>query len=622
MNQFKYVLPSGAKFSMQVPAGITQTQADFIFYSQVAAGALVNFAPGQSVSGTTSSLAKFALSRLDRGTAGVDDAVILSIVSGLPAAAVGIPTLVDTPLTRPITQADIVSISSTGFTAPAIGELTSEQIQALMAQVANLIDQPWDMASDETGVGRYGLNCQQLEIAGYVKPGTWQQFLQDGTNTLINVLNSPGVWTGLDNINSLQDFLNSTDAQNNAQAALMINGYSSLQAAGVITTPPLPVEPVMRAEIYSDAAAPLTAAAGTVTNAVNNQVASLITNSSQYGTQLTARWASGLPAAGAAAAGTGSAATTDLGLLGVAGFAVGLISQIPNLGILDSGTATEMNVLGKVSQYAAAATSTATSATNIADTSVKAVSQVASTAEKLGVIGAKSEAAQFASDVAAWKGAVGDAVGKVTSEVNLITDQITAEIKTVANDIAAGIKDFFSSDTTSGISGLGDIASGAGGIDIAGSTSILDDYGFASGLDIAFADVLSVVSVVSSLFSAFGGGGGGGGFSFSGINTLDSKVQPIPAYTNTVNRAAIDVATAKIIGSDKIPGPSFGPVVPQSPSVAAALDIAKGKLELASLRSQGIALAEQVTSTANQVSQAVTNSNQFAIQVPNLSNFA
>jgi hypothetical protein len=624
MNQFKYVLPSGAKFSMQVSAGITQTQANFIFYSQVASGALVNFAPGQSVSGTTSSLAKFALSRLDRGTAGVDDAVILSIVNGLPSAAVGIPTLVDTPLTRPITQADIVSISSTGFTAPAIGELTSEQIQALMAQVANLIDQPWDTASDETGVGRYGLNCQQLEIAGYVKPGTWQQFLQDGTNTLINVLNSPGVWTGLDNINSLQDFLDSTDAQNNAQAALMINGYSSLQAAGVITTPPPPVEPVMLAEIYSDAAAPLTAAAGTVTNVVNNQVASLITNSSQYGTQLTARWASGLPATGAAAAGTGSAATTDLGLLGIAGFAVGLISQIPNLGILDSGTATEMNVLGKASQYAAAATSVVTSATNIADTSVKAVSQVASTAEKLGVIGAKAEAAQFASDVAAFNGAVGDAVGKITGEVNLITDQITAEIKTVANDIAASIKDFFSSDTTSGISGLGDIAGGFGGIDTTSSLSGLGDIpGLDIGLDIGLSEILSVVSVVSSLFSAFGGGGGGGGgFSFSGINTLDSKVQPIPAYTNTVNRAAIDVATAKIIGSDKIPLPSFGVVVPQSPSVAAELDIAKGKLELASLRSQGIALAEQVTSTANRVSQAVTNSNQFGIQVPNLSNFA
>jgi hypothetical protein len=244
------------------------------------------------------------------------------------------------------------------------------------------------------------------------------------------------------------------------------------------------------------------------------------------------------------------------------------------------------------------------------------VSQVASTAEKLGVIGAKTEAAKFASDVAAWKGAVGDAVGKVTGEVNLITDQITTEIKTVANDIAAGIKDFFSSDTTSGISGLGDIASGAGGIDIAGSTSILDDYGFASGLDIAFADILSVVSVVSSLFSAFGGGGGGG-FSFSGINTLDSKVQPIPAYTNTVNRAAIDIATAKIIGSDKIPGPSFGPVVPQSPSVAAALDVAKGRTELGSLASQGIGLFDQVASIsktlpfAGQPANGEANANNY-----------
>jgi len=156
MSQFKYTLPSGAKFTLEAPAGTTQEQADYTFYSQVAAGALVGFVPGQSISGTTSALAKFDLSRLDRGTAGVDDTVILAIINGLPTA-VSIPDLVDIPLTNPVTQADIAEITSTGFTAPAIGSLTSIQTQALMAQVVNAVDQPATTITNDRGVGKYGL---------------------------------------------------------------------------------------------------------------------------------------------------------------------------------------------------------------------------------------------------------------------------------------------------------------------------------------------------------------------------------------------------------------------------------------------------------------------------------
>jgi hypothetical protein len=210
MAQFNYTLPSGAEFTMQAPEGTTQDQADYTFYSQVAAGALVGFEPGQSVSGTTSALAKFELSRLDRGTAGVDDTVILSIINGLPTVA-ALPSLINTPLTNPVTQANIAAIAGTGFTAPAIGSLTSNQTLALMAQVANTVDQAADVITNETGVGKYGLSCQQLEMAGYVKPGTWQQFLQNTSNTLTEVLGAPGIWTGLNGIYSLDEFLNSTN---------------------------------------------------------------------------------------------------------------------------------------------------------------------------------------------------------------------------------------------------------------------------------------------------------------------------------------------------------------------------------------------------------------------------
>lgn len=208
MSKFYYTLPSGANFVVDTPAGTTQTEADYIFYSQVASGALVGFVPGQSVGTATSVVTKFALSRLDRGTAGVDDTVILSIVEGLPTVT-NIPSLLDVPLENPVTLANVVAVTDAGFTAPAIGPLTSSQTQALMAQIANSVDQPANVITEDKGVGKYGLNCQQLEQAGYVKPGTYQRFIQTGRGTLTEVLNAPGIWTGLNGIYSLDEFLNS-----------------------------------------------------------------------------------------------------------------------------------------------------------------------------------------------------------------------------------------------------------------------------------------------------------------------------------------------------------------------------------------------------------------------------
>ena len=359
MSQFKYTLPSGSRFLMQAPVNTTQGEADFIFYNQVAAGALVEFEVGQSVSEVATVDAKFVLSRLDRGTAGVDDTVILSIVNGLPTVT-NTPSLINVPLTNPITQASIAQIAGTGFTAPAIGSLTSDQTLALMAQVAGTVDQDAATITNETGVGQYGFSCQQLEIAGYVKPGTWQRFLQNSSSNLIDVLNAPGIWTGLDGINTLAEFLASRAAQNAAQASLMVNGYNSLQAAGVITTPAAQSESAVVGQVFTGTDTRLTSATTALTNGVNNQVASLVTNSSKYGTQLTAQWATGL----LAITGLTSNLISIKGLTRSLGTIPG---GIPSLGTLTSGITpnfasvkTAMDNLAKGSQFAATASSTLT----------------------------------------------------------------------------------------------------------------------------------------------------------------------------------------------------------------------------------------------------------------------
>jgi hypothetical protein len=247
MSQFKYTLPSGSTFTMTAPEGTTQPEADYIFYSQIASGSLVGFVPGQSVSGTQSTAIKFALSRLDRGTAGVDDRVILSIISGLPVIS-SIPNLVNIPLESPITQADFVNINVNNTFAPsAIGPLASNQVQGIMAQIANFVsDQRINLGiittaqlttqqvnqtivDQETGIGLYGFLCEQLEQAGYVKPGTYLRFVAVDDDNFVNTMNSPGIWTGLNGIYSLDEFLNSLPDQNTAQLTLMKNGYDSLQ---------------------------------------------------------------------------------------------------------------------------------------------------------------------------------------------------------------------------------------------------------------------------------------------------------------------------------------------------------------------------------------------------------
>jgi hypothetical protein len=525
MSKFDYTLPSGATFTMQAPAGTTQDQADYTFYSQVAAGALVGFEPGQSISGTTSALAKFDLSRLDRGTAGVDDTVILAIINGLPTVA-SIPSLIDIPLTNPITQANIAAIAGTGFTAPAIGSLTSNQTQALMAQVANNVDQSPTVATNETGVGQYGFSCQQLEIAGYVKPGTWQQFIQNGPGTLTSVLNAPAIWTGLNGIFSLTDFLNSTSAQNDAQAKLMQNGYNSLQAAGVITTPAAQSVSAVVGTVYTGENNPaLTNATTTITNSVNGQIASLVTNSSQYGTELTAQWARDLPRT--------TTLTSNLTSIKGSSSLLNLIPGLPSLGSLTSGITpnlasvkTAMDALGKASQFAASASSTLTSGLN--KLSNLSVSGLTSNLPNVSAL-------------------AGQLQGRIAGQATALAGQLQGQATALAGQLQGQ------------------------------ATALL---GQAQG---QFNSVLAQG------------------------DSLVSNVQKAAGFANTVNRASVDTAFTKILGSKKISVPSFGADLPSSASIGAALDISKAQSVLQGLQGQATGLANQVQGVAAQAQGQATN---------------
>ena len=549
MSQFKYTLPSGAKFTLDAPAGTTQAQADYTFYSQVAAGALVGFKPGQSIS-STSSLVKFNLSRLDRGIAGISDTVILAIVNGLPTINTqtivstgagkstvstnsGIPSLINVPLQNPVTRANIAAISGTGFTTPAIGPLTATQTQALMAQVASTVDQPATTITNNRGVGQYGFSCQQLEIAGYVKPGTWQQFIQPGPSTLTEVLSAPGIWTGLNGIYFLTAFLNSKSAQNDCQARLMKNGYNSLQAAGIITTPNAQSVSAIVGTVYTGSNAALTTATTTITNDVTSQVAALVTNSSQYGTSLTAQWASGLPP-------TTNATSNQISVQGITPLVGGLgllgAIGIGSIGSLDlMSVKTGMDVLGKASQFASTAASTLTSGL-----------------DKLSNISLDGLTARLPS--------FDSLAGKLEGQATALAGQAEAQVKALAAQAEAQDKA------------------------LAGQ---------------AEAQAKALVTQAQAQVDAVIAQGQG----------LVAGVEKAAGFTNTVDRASVDVAFTKVLGSSKIPTPNFGTA--DSASIAAALDISKAQSMLQNLQGQGTALLTQaqgqVTGLVNQAQGQANN---------------
>jgi hypothetical protein len=538
MSQFRYTLPSGSKFLVEAPVNTTQSEADFIFYNQVAAGALVEFEVGQSVSKVATAATKFELSRLDRGTAGVDDTVILAIINGLPTVA-DIPSLINVPLTNPITRASIAEINATGFTAPAIGSLTSDQTLALMAQVASTVDQDATVITNETGVGQYGFSCQQLEMAGYVKPGTWQQFLQNSSSNLIDVLNAPGIWTGLGGINTLTEFLANSEAQNTAQATLMVNGYNSLQAAGVITTPAAQSVSVVVGQVFTGTDPQLTSATTALTNGVNNQIASLVTNSSKYGTQLTAQWASGLP-------GLTGLTSNLISIKGLSSSVASLPASV-RLGSLTAGITpdlagvkTAMDALAKGSQFAATASSTLTGGL-----------------DRLSNLNVGSLTANLPSVSAL----TGQLQGRALAAAGQLQGQITGQAQALIGQ---------AQDQAQALIGQAQAQANA---------------------------LLSQAQGQFDLLRAQG-------------DKLVAAVQQAPGFANTVDRASIDVATTKIFGSSKIPTPSFGPIVAESKSLLAAVDISRAQGILKNLQGQGTALLNQAqgqaTALAGQAQGQVT----------------
>jgi hypothetical protein len=557
MSKFSYTLPSGSKFEVIGPADATQLQADLIFYQQVAAGALVGYTSGQTLTSVASQITKFELSRLDRGIAGVDTVSILAVISGLPIVS-GIPALVDVPITNPINQANIVEVKNDTLGPDVVGPLTSFEVQALVAQIANIVDQPYDEASQEKGIGQYGLTSSQLERTGYVKPGVEDKYIKDNPDKFLCTMKTPTVWTGKNGINSLGDLLSDRNKQTDIQVALMQQGYQALLGAGVITNPTTPPVSLSTGQVYTQGGlqtvSPLTLLG---VNASSLSQSSVNLNTIISGAVNNIASATGLNnlTISSAAAATTKQITGDIGAL---------VTNASKFGAPLTTLWSSTGGLGSVSALATGTINTVTSSVNSVNNIVGSLANPTSLSGLTSNLNQFGKAAQSSLNFINPTAIVGNlqALGNASiAQAQAVASQLQGQATAALNSAQA---------TATQLQGQ--------------ATAALNSAQ-------ALAKQLGNLTSLGNLGSIFGGGG-----------DLVSGTQLAAGFNNTVNRKTVDAAVTRILGSGKIPTPNFE--YPSVDSLAQKLDITQAQNILKGLQGQvgtAIAQGKQIVGQATQL---------------------
>ena len=117
----------------------------------------------------------------------------------------------------------------------SVGSILPEQVTGMLAQASADVAQEFNEISDTLGVGKFGLSADQLEKAGFLKPGTVDFYLKDATATVTDVLQSPSVWTGIESVTNIGSFLGDEQLQDIAQSNLYQTSLTELKNAGLVT---------------------------------------------------------------------------------------------------------------------------------------------------------------------------------------------------------------------------------------------------------------------------------------------------------------------------------------------------------------------------------------------------
>lgn len=145
--------------------------------------------------------------------------------------ATTLANVANSPVTNPIDSAAYLNQTPAEI---SVGSLNTNQITGMLAQQSSIVNQNADTVSIK-GIGLYGLTPNQLESAGYLKPGVNQNYLDGTLPKLLNVLSNPTVWTGKGGVTNLTNLLTNPGLQSATTNDIMSVSLSGLRQAGVVT---------------------------------------------------------------------------------------------------------------------------------------------------------------------------------------------------------------------------------------------------------------------------------------------------------------------------------------------------------------------------------------------------
>jgi hypothetical protein len=211
MTTFTFTAPNGEVFEIDAPNGTSQTAAKQLFDQQYNSGSLKNLGIGQALTG---------------------------LGEGAKQATKSLAALSNVAVSGAVSAASVLKMMPA---TKGIGALDATQVTGLLGQAANAVGQAASAVSLEKGIGQFGLTPQQLEDQGFLKKGTFSQFIGNSPGAdWTKVLANPGVWTGKDNVSGLTGFLQNPSLQGLTQQNIMSQGLQQLQTAGItagITNP-------------------------------------------------------------------------------------------------------------------------------------------------------------------------------------------------------------------------------------------------------------------------------------------------------------------------------------------------------------------------------------------------
>ena len=223
MSTFTFNGPDGKTYDIQGPADLTRTEAETVFKEQLSSGGLTGIPVGGIVNAVTQSSGGLASAVSQIGPQAAN---LIKQAGG----AINLPTKIGAVVPNAISVSDFVN---TKISAQSIGTIASNQVQGLVAQASASVNQAANTITNTKGLGQFGLDANQLQLSGLIKPGLADQ-INLNPSKFKEILSSPTSWTGKLGATNLDSVLNNSGLQTRVQQGLMNTNFDQLKQLGTI----------------------------------------------------------------------------------------------------------------------------------------------------------------------------------------------------------------------------------------------------------------------------------------------------------------------------------------------------------------------------------------------------